>query len=126
MISTWTLGSGAVLTPRRLVYTPGEVACGAYCVGALRRDCARAGEAIDAIMAIITAMQICLIAPRRCEPHLVRCRGDCNHSDVHAHGRMWSRWDTARGKPGMLPPSLVGRARRGVAHRSASAGTRGE
>src|SRR3954466_3904437 len=72
MISNWTLGSGSVLTPRRPVYTPGEVACGAYCVGALRRDCARAGEAIDAIMAIITAMQICLMAHLRCERHLVR------------------------------------------------------
>src|SRR3954454_15506034 len=93
MISNWTLGSGSVLTPRRLVYIPGEVACGAYCVGALRRDCARAGEAIDAIMAIITAMQICLMAHLRCERHLVRRRRDCNHSGVHA---------------GMLPPSPAG------------------
>src|SRR6476661_9501528 len=81
MISNWTLGSGSVLTPRRLVYTPGEVACGAYCVGALRRDCARAGEAIDAIMAIITAMQTCLMAHLRCERHLVRHSIDCNHME---------------------------------------------
>src|SRR5215218_899776 len=84
MISNCTLGSGSVLTPRRPLYGPGEVAWGAYCVGALRRDCARAGEAIDAIMAIITAMQIGLMAHLRCERHLVRRRRDCNHSGVHA------------------------------------------
>src|SRR5436305_634801 len=100
MISNCTLGSGSVLTPRRPEYTPGEVACGAYCVGALRRDCARAGEAIDAIMAIVTAMQTCLMAHLRCQRHLVRRRRDCNHSAVHAHRRMCFRWDTARGEPG--------------------------
>src|SRR4051795_3712167 len=100
MISNCTLGSGSVLTPRRPLYTPGEVACGAYCVGALRRDCAEAGEAIDAIMAIITAMQICLMAHLRCERHLVRRRRDFNHSGVHAHRRMCSR---ARGKTRPAP-----------------------
>ena len=70
-----------MLTPRRPVYAPGEVACGAYCVGALRRDCAEAGEAIIATMPItVAAMQIRFMAHLCCDRHLVRRSIDCNHS----------------------------------------------
>src|SRR3954469_1378877 len=81
MISNCTLGSGSVLTPRRPVYAPGEVACGAYCAGALRRDCAETGEAITATMPItVAAIQIRFMAHLRCHRHLVRRSIDCNQA----------------------------------------------